>query len=111
MAVDNASIIDGMALDTGSKALVLLITDHLPWQGKDAPSEYDHLLLLQDKLNAYISYLETKQYEAQYSEEIERAVIEVDFQYDIPENCKKFLNVVQKQVGQHGITIEAHITG
>ena len=37
------------------------------------------------------------------------AVIETHFKYSITENCEKFLNAVQDQVGQSGIKIEALI--
>lgn len=109
MAIDNANVIDGVGIDKNGKALRLLLTDHLAWSGNNTLSEYDHLILLQEKINAYICYLETKQYEEQYPEEkIELAIIEIHFAYDITENCKKFLNTAQNQVGQYGIKIEAH---
>lgn len=110
MAVDAPNVIDGMAIDESRKAVCLLLTDHLAWSGKGALSEYDHLLLLQEKLNAYISYLETRQYEEQYPrEEIVMAVIEIHFKYDITKNCEKLLHTVQDQMGRYGIQIEAHI--
>lgn len=97
MAIDNENVIDGIAIDKNRKALCLLLTDHL--------------ILLQAKINAYIRYLETKQYEEQYSEEeIKMAIIEIHFKYDITENCKHFLDTVQNQIGQYGIKIEAHIS-
>lgn len=109
MAIDDLNSIDGMAFDESRKALCLLLTDHLAWSGKNTLSEYDHLILLQKKLNAYLSYLETKQYEERFSEEITMAVIEIHFKYEITENCEKFLNAVQSQVGQYGVMLEAHI--
>lgn len=110
MAIDNTNVIDGIGIDKNGKALRLLLTDHLAWSGNNALSEYDHLTLLQNKINAYISYLETKQYEEQYPEEkVEMAIIEIHFAYDITGNCEKFLNTVQNQIGQYGIKIEAYI--
>ena len=38
------------------------------------------------------------------------AIIEIHFKYDITENCKKFLNTVQNQIGQYGIKIEAGVS-
>lgn len=110
MAVDNANVIDGMAIDKEKKAICLLLTDHLSWNGESSMNEYDHLVLLQDKINAYISYLETKQYEETYPEtNFDMAVIEIHFKYEITQNCEAFLNTVQNQVGQYGIFIKAHI--
>ena len=110
MAIDNANVIDGMAVDKSKKALCLLLTDHLAWSGDHALGEYDHLILLQEKINAYICYLETKQYEERYPEEkIETAIIEIHFASDITENCKKFLDTAQNQIRQYGIKIETYI--
>ena len=111
MAVDNTNVIDGMAIDKEKNVLCLLLTDHLPWNCDDnSMNEYDHLILLQDKINAYISYLETKQYKNTYPETcFDMAVIEIHFKYEITQNCENFLNEVQNQVGQYGIIIKAHI--
>ena len=111
MAIDNANVIDGMAIDKEKNAICLLLTDHLPWNGdNNSIGEHEHLVLLQDKINAYISYLETKQYEETYPEaHLAMAVIEIHFKYEITKNCVKFLNAVQNQIGQYGIIIKAHI--
>ena len=110
MAIDNPNIIDGIAIDKERNAIVLLLTDHLLWEGEDALSEFEHLNLLQDKINAYISYLESRQYEETYpTEQFSFAIIEIHFKYSVTENCEKFLNKVQNQIGQLGIKIEAII--
>jgi hypothetical protein len=111
MAIDNTNVIDGIAIDKNRKALCLLLIDHFAWNRNNTLNEHDHLILLQEKINAYIRYLETKQFEEQYpEEEIVMAIIEIHFKYDITENCENFLNVVQNEIGQYGIKIEAHIS-
>lgn len=111
MAIDNTNVIDGIAIDKNRKALCLLLIDHFAWNRNNTLNERDHLILLQEKINAYIRYLETKQFEEQYpEEEIVMAIIEIHFKYDITENCENFLNVVQNEIGQYGIKIEAHIS-
>ena len=50
--VDNKTV-DGVALTDDKKGIILLITDHLEWK-----DEYQHLIMLQAKINAYISFLE-----------------------------------------------------
>lgn len=112
MAIDNENVVDGIGIDNERKAICLLLTDHLSWisNAENTLSEYDHLMLLQNKINAYISYLESKQYEQQYPEvAFNMAVIEIHFKYEITENCETFLNSVQDQIGQYGIKIEVHI--
>lgn len=112
MAIDNPKTIDGMAIDRERNALVLLLTDHLAWEDPEAPSELEHLELLQDKINAYISFLESGQFKESYpGEDFAMAAIQVHFKHNITENCEKFLNAVQDQVGQLGVKIEAVIAG
>lgn len=110
MAIDNLDTIDGMAIDKERQALVLLLTDHLPFEGAGALSEKDHLLLLQDKINAYISFIEAEQFRETYpNEEFNIAVIEIHFKYEITKTCENFLNAVQAQISEIGILIEASI--
>lgn len=55
MAIDNKSIIDGIGIDKENKYLRLLLTDHLEWkESSNVLREKDHLLLLQEKINAYL---------------------------------------------------------
>lgn len=110
MAIDNTGVIDGIGLDKEKNVVRLLLTDHLAWDGDEKIlSEYEHLIILQEKINSYISYLESKQYEEQFKGvAINMAIIEIHFKYDITDKCKEFLNSVQNQIGQYGILIEAH---
>ena len=105
MAVDETNKVDGMAIEEERRTLVLLLSDTLNWE-----DEYSHLNLLQDKINAYIAFVEERQFEMVYPDyDFEMAVIEIHFQFEITEKCEKFLQVVQDQVGQMGIAIEVHI--
>ena len=50
--VDNKTI-DGVALTNDKNGIILLIADHLDWS-----DEYQHLMMLQRKINVYITFLE-----------------------------------------------------
>lgn len=98
--VDNKTV-DGAGL-TDDKGIILLITDHLDWS-----DEYQHLVMLQEKINAYITFLEEKQYEEIYKEEeIGYGIIEIHFLHNLTDNAKKFLQAVQNQVAELGIKIQ-----
>lgn len=89
MSVIEVDKIDGMGLSKISNELNLLITDHLNWE-----DEYNHLTILQNKINAYLGFIESKQYLDTYPEsDFEGFVIEIHFQYGMSENCFKFLDV------------------
>ncbi|WP_179950121.1 DUF6572 domain-containing protein [Bradyrhizobium sp.] len=55
MSVDQADTIDVATIDKASGELWLTISDHLPWDD----NEGDHLVLLQNKLNAYLRFIES----------------------------------------------------
>lgn len=99
MSIDQTTVIDAVAIDRERNVLFLLLTDPLPWKDRPDCREYDYLMLLQEKINAYLSYLETTQYQRQYPDQtFDLTVIEIRFQYDITDNFQKFLNTIRHQV-------------
>jgi hypothetical protein len=59
MTVEHADTVDAIGVDRGTGKVFLSITDHLPWKG-------DHLLLLQEKLNSYLRFLESGEVYSSY---------------------------------------------
>ena len=53
MAVDDSNTIDFVSLDPVKNQAVLTISDHLDWN-----DSLTHQLILQDKLNAYLRFVE-----------------------------------------------------
>lgn len=95
MSVIESGQVDGIAA-SDKKTLVLLITDHLDWE-----NEHNHLMLLQDKINSYIAFIESGQYRdmEQFKRlKIKKYIIEISFQYKPTENCTKFINNVNEQL-------------
>lgn len=106
MSVVDDNTVDGIALTDDNEGIVLLLSDHLDWD-----DEYNHLLILQEKLNAYIYFLEEKQYEEIYSNaNIVYGIIDIHFLHKITKNVKKFLKSVQVQLEELGITMQYSIT-
>jgi hypothetical protein len=56
LSVEEPQKIDIVATRPGSREVRLVITDHLSWSDEEA-----HLLLLQQKLNTYIAFVESGQ--------------------------------------------------
>lgn len=103
MAVDEVNKVDGMGKE--SDQLVLLIADYLDWD-----AEYDHLVILQDKINAYLSFIESKQYQDTYpDEEFSQFWIDIHFKHDITQNCEYFLESIASQIEPLNIKIRAEI--
>lgn len=106
MSVVETNKIDGIAKGSNEGELFFLITDHLDWE-----NEYEHLIILQDKINAYLSFIESEQYMEIYANDtFKNFVIEIHFKNKISENCKKFLKVVSDQVVDFNIQIQIEMS-
>ena len=81
------------AIGTVENHLELLLVDPLEWQEE---IEAVHLEILQEKLNNYIYFLESKQYVARYGDKFDKKVIHITFQYSPSDNGLAFLAAVQK---------------
>ena len=53
MSVENSQVIDAISINP-QDVVVLTISDHLEWD-----EENEHLLLLQNKINAYLGVIES----------------------------------------------------
>ena len=73
--------------------LELLLVDSVGWREE---IEAVHLEILQEKLNNYIYFLESKQYVARYGDNFDKKVIHITFQYSPSDNGLAFLAAVQK---------------
>lgn len=101
MSVIDKKTIDSIAV-TDDEGIILLITDHLEWK-----DEYNHLVILQEKINAYISFLESGQYKDIYNnEEFRYGIIEIHFKYKLTEKANQFLRTVQNQISEIGLMIQ-----
>ncbi|MEI4316711.1 Imm59 family immunity protein [Streptococcus suis] len=83
--IDSLGVVDGH--------LELLLADGNAWL---PDTEQDHLLKLQEKLNNYIHFIESKQYVESYGDNFEKKVINITFQYSPSDNGFAFLVQVQK---------------
>ena len=73
--------------------LELLLVDPVCWEEE---IEAVHLEILQEKLNNYIHFLESKQYVERYGDKFDKKIIHITFQYSPSDNGLAFLAAVQK---------------
>ncbi|MDW8710386.1 hypothetical protein Q7W20_07025 [Streptococcus suis] len=83
--IDSIGVVDGH--------LELLLADGNAWL---PDTEQDHFLKLQEKLNNYIHFIESKQYVDSYGDDFTEKVINLTFQYAPSDNGLAFLVQVQK---------------
>lgn len=81
------------AMGVSDDHLELLLIDENKWIES---LEEEHLLKLQEKLNNYIYFLESKQYVERYGDSFDKKVIHITFQYSPSDNGLAFLATVQK---------------
>jgi hypothetical protein len=81
------------AMGVSDDHLELLLIDENKWI---EPLEEEHLLKLQEKLNNYIYFLESKQYVERYGDKFDKKIIHITFQYSPSDNGLAFLAAVQK---------------
>jgi len=81
------------AIGTVDSHLELLLVDPVGWEEE---IEAVHLEILQEKMNNYIHFLESKQYVERYGDKFDKKVIYITFQYSPSDNGLAFLATVQK---------------
>lgn len=81
--IEKTDTIDGLAYEQDTSSLLLLLTDGMDWSDMNR-----HLLLLQDKLNTYIWYIDSGQYKEKYPN-VKSVELRVSFLFEEPEICRK----------------------
>jgi len=91
MSVENLKVIDFASIDKEGNA-ILTISDHLQWDESD-----EHLLILQNKINVYLSAIETGNFYDNYPDAKGRNVfISIIAKYKPNDNAKLFLDVTKE---------------
>jgi hypothetical protein len=102
MAVTDPDVIDLIGIDRNSGAVVLTIADHLDWS---APLL--HLGALQEKLNAYLRFIDSGELSQSYPEAAGRRIeIEVALQHPLDPLGVQFFAEVGPMVREAGIGLK-----
>lgn len=85
MSVEQVATVDAIGIDQATGKVFLSIADHLPWSG-------EHLVTLQEKLNAYLRFLESGEVYQSYPKATGRDfVIQIYLQHRPTEQALAFL--------------------
>lgn len=93
MSICEFDVVDGAGVQNDS--LILMITDHLDWISID---EETHMNMLVKKINAYLDFIEGRQYQKTYPNiAFKRFIIDVRCKYEVPAKCVRYLEKLMKK--------------
>jgi hypothetical protein len=99
MAVDQPKVIDFISRNKKDE-IVLTISDHLDWDDTQA-----HLVILQDKINSYLAFLESGEiYEKYPDAKGRRQRIEITFKYAPNQLAYSFLTKATPIIEEAGFS-------
>jgi hypothetical protein len=99
LSVEQMDVVDALGVDEATDVAILLISDHLDWADITG-----HLSLLQGKINAYLSFIESGEIVTSYpSANGRKLAIELFFQHEPPAEVGRFLEAVRSALGNLGI--------
>lgn len=102
MSVDQADMIDFATVDKASGDLWLTISDHLRWDD----NEGNHLVLLQNKLNAYLRFVESGEVFKKVPDSRGRSiVINLVGKFPLSPQADSFLGKVRAAINSEGFRL------
>ena len=100
MSVTDTRSIDAISVEKDSGACVLTIADHLEW-GDDK-----HLLMLQEKLNSYLAFVESGEIAEHVQDAQEREIhVNVVMLHEPDDQALNFLRVAAETIKGAGFTL------
>ncbi|HHS7810312.1 DUF6572 domain-containing protein [Pseudomonas putida] len=106
MSVIDAKTIDMWGIPKWDNSKIILgIADHLAWGDKAEQGE--HLLVLQEKINNYIAFIESGEIYTEIPSALGKSpVIRVQGKYELPEQGELFIDRVAETLKDVGIGFE-----
>lgn len=106
MTVEITGVIDIITVDSSTDDVVLVISDHLPFEGND-----EHLFVLQEKINTYLSFVESGEMLESFPTAKGRPiVITVICKFAPSHLAKKFFEKVEAIVREAGFSFSYQVT-
>jgi hypothetical protein len=100
MSVEQSKVIDFIGVDNETGEVVLTISDHLDWTNSQ-----NHQVILQDKINAYLAFVESGEILERYPDAKGKLVaLEVVFKFKPDASGSQFLANVKEVIESAGFT-------
>ena len=105
MSVDDSRVIDFIGVDKKNGEVILTISDHLDWS-----DSVQHQIMLQEKLNKYLAFIESGEILESYPDAQNRPVaIKVVFKYRPDAEGLQFLLRAKEVVHSAGIRLQYEV--
>jgi uncharacterized protein DUF6572 len=105
MSIEQTDMVDAIGVETETGVVILTVSDHLGWE-----NEARHLLTLQEKLNAYLRFIESGELQEVYPDAKGRTtVIDVVMRLPLSSGAKRFFEVVTPIVRKAGVELRARV--
>lgn len=103
MTIEDQDTIDFISTKESSGEVFLSISDHLEWKDGDI----EHLLLLQEKINAYLKFIESGEiYESYPNAKGKKISISIITQYSLSHDAVEFIDKVHSVLADSGIGLK-----
>ena len=104
MSVEQRRVVDAVGISKQDGQVILTIADHLPWT-----PDNEHLLILQDKINDYVAFVESGEIYDSYPQARGRKIeIQVVCQYPPSGEGVRFLELARETVRKAGLHFSFH---
>jgi hypothetical protein len=104
MSIEQKDVIDSLGIDNSTGEAVLTMFDPLEWSG------HEHLLLLQEKLNTYLAFVESGEIFDTYPDAKDSKIrIDLTCRYNPNEKGINFLNQVKGVIEGTGMKFNYQI--
>jgi hypothetical protein len=101
MSIEQTKVIDAIGINNATDNVVLTISDHIDWSEEQTDN---HLFLLQEKLNSYLSFIESGEIIDVYPNAKNRKVtIDIVCKYPLSKQAQEFYQEVEKIIKNAGI--------
>ncbi|MBN9386335.1 MAG: hypothetical protein J0H74_36595 [Chitinophagaceae bacterium] len=99
MSIEQQNTIDVIGIDKKTNQVILTISDHLDWQ------ENNHLIILQEKLNTYLRFIESGEINESYPDAKNKSVvIKIRALHKPNSEAKSFLEKVKNIIEDAGMS-------
>ncbi|WP_431067660.1 DUF6572 domain-containing protein [Methylotuvimicrobium sp.] len=104
MSIEDAQVIDIISSAPDGNSVTLTVTDHLEWGNSE------HLIKIQDKLNTYLSFMESGEIYNSYPKAKGKELkLEVVCKYEPDEEGKKLLALCEEVISNAGFSFEYRV--